>query len=103
MHLHHIGRTYLPILEKNGFLAGPLASDATCPLANHYQFYRELLLAIELKGTFVLLADDRSPVFQSKGTPDRGLWPLLSRLVPESQGTMKRPDLLSAIREHFAV
>ena len=81
-YLHHIGRTYLEVLKKHQFFEGQLSRDTTCPLTNHYQFYRELLFALECKGTFVLVADDRSPVFRPSDSPERGLWPLLSRNVP---------------------
>src|SRR5205807_3102288 len=82
-YLHHIGRTYLTVLERHGLFRGKLGSDSLCPLANHYQFYRELLLSIERRGYFILLADDRSPVFRSRGGGrERGLWHLLSSLAP---------------------
>jgi POLQ-like helicase len=82
-YLHHIGRKYLPVMHRHGFFEGPAAHDSICPMANHYQFYRELLLAIERKGSFILLADDRSPVFRSPGgTVERGLWPYLLSLTP---------------------
>lgn len=98
-YLHHIGRTYLQALKQHGFLEGALATDSTCPLANHYQFYRELLLALERRGVFVLLADDRSPVFRSQGTPERGLWPLLSRHVPrDAQRHMAYVSIQSTVK-----
>ena len=54
---------------------------------------------MELKGTFVLLADNRSPVFRSMGTPELGLWPLLSRLVPETaQSSMAYVSIQSVVQ-----
>lgn len=86
-YLHHIGRTYWPILESNGFLSGPLAATPFCPLSTSYQFFREVLFAVQKGGHFVLLHDARNPTFLSGGpdSPDgpRGLWPLLTGLVPE--------------------
>lgn len=51
---------------------------------NYYQFFREILLSIDKDGFFVLLSDERSPVFNYKhGTKIRGLIPLLIEFVPE--------------------
>ncbi len=85
-YLHHIGRRYWGLLETHGFLDGPLRQERTCILASHYQFFREVLFAIEQGGTFVLLSDERSPVFHcvsNDGTTPRGLMEFLCRLVPE--------------------
>jgi hypothetical protein len=83
-YLHHIGRTYLPVMETHGVLRGAVASDSICRLANHYQFYRELLLALEKRGSFVLIADHRSPVWRSKVEPRRGVWEFLTRDLPDA-------------------
>jgi len=53
-YLHHIGRKYWDMLNKYGFLNGPIGKDATCILSVHYQFFREVLFALELDCTFVL-------------------------------------------------
>lgn len=86
-YLHFIGRHYWALLDKHGFLQGPLGRDLTCILACHYQFFREFLFALEHQGTFVLLYDDRNPTFynvhpESSGQL-RGLMPLLEDLVPD--------------------
>lgn len=82
-YLHHIGRRYWTLLKKYGFLEGPLSSNTTCILSSHYQFFRVVLFALEKGGTFVLLSDERSPTFLSKGRMDeRGLMPLLLKFVP---------------------
>ena len=83
-YLHYIGRRYWTLLENHGFLKSTLFDESTCVLASHYQFFREVLFALEKGGTFILLSDDRSPTFSCTG-PDgeRGLMPLLLKFVPE--------------------
>ena len=99
-YLDHIGRTYLPVLKKHLFLDGPISRDTACPFTNHYQFYREALFALERKGTFVLLADERSPVFWPSESPDRGLWPMLMRTVPmTARESMAYVSIQSIVRE----
>lgn len=84
-YLHHIGRQYWTVLQKHGFLEGPVGTDTSCALANHYQFFREVGLALENGGAFVLLSDERSPVFWCDGMlGERGLMAYLLKLVPES-------------------
>lgn len=84
-YLHHIGRQYWTVMEKHGFLGGTFRSDGNCALANHYQFFREVGVALENKGAFVLLSDERSPVFWRDGPlGERGLMAYLLPLVPES-------------------
>ena len=83
-YLHHLGRKYWKLLEKHGFLAGQIRDDTTCILATHYQFFREVLFALELGGTFVLMSDERSPTFYCSGERGkRGLMPFLLSLMPE--------------------
>ncbi len=82
-YLHHIGRQYWVLMEKHGLLDGPLAKEAACIMAGYYQFFREVLMALELGGVFVLLCDSRSPTFayQDRST-SRGLMPFLLSLIP---------------------
>lgn len=83
-YLHFLGRHYWTLLEKYGFLSGPVGTSPICPLALYYQFFRELIFAIESGGEFVLLYDQRNPSFYSNGTSsERGLMPFLNLLVPE--------------------
>jgi len=83
-YLHHIGRLYWTLLEKHGFLSGLAGTSPICPLALYYQFFRELIFAIESGGDFVLLYDERNPSFYSAGlSGDRGLMPFLITFVPE--------------------
>jgi hypothetical protein len=82
-YLHRIGRRYWTLMEKHGLVAGPILSDSQCILAIHYQFFRELLLALESGGQFVLLHDERSPTFCFRGPSGyHGLMPLLLQLLP---------------------
>ena len=61
--LHRMGRRYLPLMKKHDLFGEALKQSPTCILASHYQFYRELLFALERGGHFVLLSDRRSPTF----------------------------------------
>ncbi len=81
-YLHHIGRKYWDLLDKYGFLNGPMGENATCFLATYYQFFREVLYALERKGVFVLLVDKRNPTFCSGRNDQRGLFPFLKGFVP---------------------
>ena len=83
-YLHHLGRRYWELLDHHGFLLGPVGHDATCILATHYQFFREVIFALESGGVFVLLSDERSPTFHCDGPQgQRGLMPFLLSLMPD--------------------
>lgn len=83
-YLHFIGRRYWALLDEFGFFKGKLSHGNICILLNHYQFFREILMALKLKGDFILLYDERSPVFGLNDTDDqRGLFPFLLSLTPE--------------------
>ena len=82
-YLHHIGRKYWERLQEFGFTDDPLVSGPVCPFTCYYQFYREVLFALAEEGTFILLCDERSPVFvRTSGGHRAGLWPLLKSTVP---------------------
>jgi len=85
-YLHYIGRQYWQLMQKHGFLCQELQKGPICPLANYYQFFREVVFAIHKLGKFILLYDERNPVFlrsANGGINKRGLWPFLIRFVPE--------------------
>ena len=83
-YLHHIGRRYWELLKTYAFLDGPIGKEATCILSVHYQFFREVLFALEMDCTFVLLYDERNPTFIWEGPlGKRGLMPLLLSFVPD--------------------
>ncbi|MFC1737949.1 hypothetical protein ACFL1G_02735 [Planctomycetota bacterium] len=81
-YLNHIGRKYWFLLDKYGFVEGPMAENATCFLVTYYQFFREVLYALERNGVFVLLVDKRNPTFCSGENSQRGLFPFLKSFVP---------------------
>lgn len=84
-YLHHIGRRYWALMCKYGIDQGPIGSDSTCILASYYQFFREIIFAFEHQGIFVLLCDERSPVFYTDGpNGPRGVMPFLVGLLPEN-------------------
>ena len=81
--LHFIGRKYWGLIEKYGFKE-KMTNERICVLVNYYQFFREILLSIDKNGYFVLLSDNRSPVFNYKnGVKRKGLIPFLIEFVPE--------------------
>ena len=81
--MHFIGRKYWSLIEKYGFNE-KLKNEKICILVNYYQFFREILLSIDKDGYFVLLSDERSPVFNyQNGGKVRGLIPLLTEFVPD--------------------
>ncbi len=85
-YLHHIGRKYWDKLQEHDFIGSVFENSPICPLANYYQFFREVLFALDQRGKFILLHDDRNPAFIRKsdnGKPDRGLWPFLMQFVPK--------------------
>ena len=84
-YLHHLGRKYWSVMEKQGFLDGLAGYSPICPFALYYQYFREVMFSIESDGDFVLLHDDRNPTFYC-GEPSkkRGLMPFLLTFVPES-------------------
>ncbi len=83
-YLHHIGRKYWNLMEKYGVNNGNIGKDAVCILANYYQFFREAIFAFEHQGVFLLLCDERSPVFYSDGQKGpRGIMPFLVGLLPD--------------------
>ncbi len=82
--LHHIGRKYWFLMQKYGIDKGHVGEDAVCILANHYQFFREAIFAFEHQGIFLLLCDQRSPVFYADGPKGpRGVMPFLVSLLPD--------------------
>jgi hypothetical protein len=81
-YLHFIGRRYWTLMEKHGFTAC-LQQERQCVFTAYYQFFRELLFALEKGCVFVLLSDDRSPVFHCAVDGDhRGLMTFLRSFVP---------------------
>lgn len=97
-YLHYIGRKYWHLMETYGFLNSELSTDSRCILANHYQFFREVLFALNKNGTFILLSDDRSPTFSGGG---RGLLPFLLTFLPKKYkdrvGQVSIQDVVKAI------
>lgn len=83
-YLHHLSRKYWLLLEEYGFLDTPTWTGPICPLAIYYQFFREVLFAIESGGDFVLLHDQRNPTFYCGEAPNGvGLMPFLVTFIPK--------------------
>lgn len=90
-YLHFIGRKYWDLMTKYGF-DDLISKEKQCILMSHYQFFREVLFSLEKDGVFVLLSDERSPVFNynANGTY-RGLMPYLMDFVPTRYRNMIVP------------
>ncbi len=99
-YLHHIGRKYWQSLEEFGF-TNKLKREKQCVLANHYQFFRILLFSLISNGTFILLSDERSPVFHIKRDgEERGLLSFLMEFVPdEFQNRVIPVSIQSLVKE----
>lgn len=102
-YLHFIGRRYWDLIEKHGFSEN-LKAEKQCVFAAHYQFFREVLFSLEKGGMFILLSDERSPVFHCKSEgAERGLMPFLLEFVPESYkdriASISVQSLVNAIKE----
>lgn len=102
-YLHRRGNRYWDILGRLGFLAGAFVQKKQCPLARHYQFFREVLFALKLEGVFVLLCDARNPFFADPAKGDRGLMASLLSLVPQRFHARIRvvsiQQVIAAVRE----
>jgi hypothetical protein len=83
-YLHFIGRKYWDLIEKYKFSEN-LYKERQCVFVAHYQFFREVLLSLEKGGVFVLLSDERSPVFHCElDGVNRGLMSFLITFVPDA-------------------
>ncbi|HPO90452.1 MAG TPA: hypothetical protein P5239_02480 [Victivallales bacterium] len=81
--LHFIGRKYWVLMDKHGF-SEILRNEKLCIFVEYYQFFRELLFSIEKGGVFVLLSDERSPVFHCKVNGiERGKMAFLTNILPK--------------------
>jgi POLQ-like helicase len=106
--LHFIKRKYWIKMAEHGALAGPLARSPLCPMATYYQYFRELLFALDKGGYYVLLYDERNSAFVRAGAgaaagSERGLWPFLTSMLPkELQKRTRRVSIqavLASIRQ----
>jgi len=104
-YLHHIGRKYWDRMKEFGFGESAFVSGDICPFISYYQFFREVLLSLTKGGSFILLHDERNPVFlkTSKNGKESGLWPFLMESVPtehtSSIGRVTIQQLVIAIDE----
>ncbi len=62
-YLYRKGRRYWDLMYNFGIMDEKMAAEPECPFVQNYQFYRELLFALVKGGSFVLLCDERNPVF----------------------------------------
>ena len=71
-------RNYLELMKKYN-LSDAYIDDKICPLSIYYQFYRELLFSLKKNGIYVLLYDNRNPVFING---KRGVYKILYERLP---------------------
>lgn len=79
------GMKYWDLIRKHNLFDNEFQSSDECPLAKHYQFYREVLFAVEHDAYFVLLYDNRNPFFvynHSSGNP--GIFTRLHSRLPDN-------------------
>lgn len=103
-YLTHKGRNYWNLMKKYG-LDEPYAKSPICPLAIYYQFFRELMFALENNGYFVILIDKRNPAFEKGSQPNkRGLIPVLMDKIPNLYKEFIKiiyiQDVLSILTNH---
>ena len=102
-YLHHIGRTYWKHALEQEYADSPLAKGPICPFTAYYQFFRESLFALAKGGHFVLLYDERSPVFVKKGNngiSPNGLWTfLLDQAPPAMAGRLHAVTIQDVVAE----
>jgi POLQ-like helicase len=84
-YLHRQRRRYWELMDHFGIMDEAMEARAECPFVENYQYYRELLFALVKGGAFVLLCDERNPIFAglpSAGGSSGGLWNELRDTVP---------------------
>lgn len=82
-YLHKVKkRLYWKLMDQHK-LTDTIRSEATCPLAQFYQAYRELLFALESGGRYLLIYDSRNGAFTSGARRERGLWPRFRSKLPD--------------------
>lgn len=82
-YLTYCGRTYWDLMSKYG-LSESYKNSQICPFVVYYQFYRELLFAIENNRYYVILVDKRNPSFiKTNDVNERGLIPVLTSRIPK--------------------
>ena len=86
-YLHFIGRKYWELIEKYGF-SEMLKNEQQCIFVTYYQYFREVLFSLEKGGIFILLSDERSPVFHCEvNGVEKGLMTFLLKFVPQKYKT----------------
>lgn len=82
-YLHTIGRRYWEIMQRHELLTGRIRADSICPFANFYQAYRLVMFALEQRGCFLLIYDERNPSLLWRLTsPERGAFVRFWELLP---------------------
>lgn len=76
-------RNYWELMRKHN-LEQIFATSSICPFSIYYQFFRELMFALENNAYYVILIDKRNPAFERIiNDKQRGLLPFLIQKLPE--------------------
>jgi len=82
-YLHHTGKKYWLLMKKHRLLTEQIKKSLQCPFATLYQLYRLILFALEKKGHFLLLYDERNPCYLVKQDDiNRGLFNVVYESLP---------------------
>ncbi len=82
-------------MKEHG-LDEPYKDSLICPFVVYYQFYRELMFALEHNGYFVMLIDEKNPAFNRPN--GRGLVNILRERLSK-----KHQDLFKVVYIHDVV
>lgn len=81
--LEDLKRNYWTIMKKYGLITQQVANDSRCPFVDLYQAYRVVMYSLVNGGEFILMYDDRNPVFLEKTiSGERGLYKRFLNYLP---------------------
>ena len=94
-------RTCWTLMRRHSLLDCDLGESNECPFRRYFQFFRELLVALEYRGIYVLLYDEHNPTFIApEGSKRTGVFTFLrSRLPDEIQPFVKSFTVQEVLRE----
>ena len=94
------GRRYWSVMEEFGCMTPGVRDYRGCVMADHHQFFREVLFALKKGGAFVLLVDGRNPTFEQPGDRTKGLFHELRALLPPAvQAKVFKVTVQDVLRE----
>ncbi|MEI7946010.1 MAG: hypothetical protein WCJ02_04910 [bacterium] len=79
------GYTYWQRMDECQLIEAALVDGDTCPFVSYYEFFQKLMFAVANQGVFILLYDERSPIFvqrDAQGNLTGGICKHLSDALP---------------------